>query len=85
MFFDKGVPKNSAKFARKQLCWILFLINTAWKVSKYGVISDWYFPVFDLNTGVLLVLELMLESDQVHGYFVIAFILKSSVSVLSGD
>ena len=54
-------------------------------MSKYGVISDSYFPVFDLNTGVLLVLELMLESDQVHGYFVIAFILKSSVSVLSGD
>ena len=54
-------------------------------MSKYGVISDSYFPVFDLNTGVLLVLELVLESDQVHGYFVLVFILKFSVSVLSGD
>ena len=27
----------------------LFL-NTAWKVSKYGVISGPYFPVFGLNT-----------------------------------
>ena len=25
--------------------------NTAWKVSKYGVISGPYFPVFGLNTG----------------------------------
>ena len=24
---------------------------TAWKVSKYGVISGPYFPVFELNTG----------------------------------
>ena len=24
---------------------------TAWKVSKYGVISGQYFPVFELNTG----------------------------------
>ena len=25
--------------------------NTEWKVSKYGVISGAYFPVFGLNTG----------------------------------
>ena len=25
--------------------------STAWKVSKYGVISGPYFPVFGLNTG----------------------------------
>ena len=25
--------------------------NTAWKVSKYGVISGPYFPVFGLNTA----------------------------------
>ena len=25
--------------------------NTAWKVSKYGVISGPYFPVLGLNTG----------------------------------
>ena len=26
-------------------------INTAWKVSKYGVFSGPYLPVFSLNTG----------------------------------
>ena len=26
--------------------------NTAWKVSKYGVFSGLYFPVFRLNTGI---------------------------------
>ena len=26
-------------------------MNTGWKVSKYGVISSPYFPVFKLNTG----------------------------------
>ena len=26
-------------------------IYTAWKVSKYGVISGLYFPVFGLNKG----------------------------------
>ena len=26
-------------------------IITAWKVSKYGVISSPYFPVFNVNTG----------------------------------
>ena len=33
---------------------IVSLINddTAWKVSKYGVISGPYFPVFGLNTGI---------------------------------
>ena len=34
--------------------WILCSISyplTAWKVSKYGVISGPYFPVFGLNTG----------------------------------
>ena len=25
--------------------------NTAWKVSKYGVVSGPYFPVFGLDTG----------------------------------
>ena len=25
--------------------------NTAWKVSKYGVISGLYFRIFGLNTG----------------------------------
>ena len=28
------------------------VINTAWKVSKYGVLSGPYFPVFSLNTKI---------------------------------
>ena len=28
------------------------LIYTAWKVSKYGVVSGPYFPVFGLNTEI---------------------------------
>ena len=28
------------------------VINTAWKVSKYGVFSGPYFPVFSLNTKI---------------------------------
>ena len=36
----------------KMSCAVFVLISfTAWKVSKYGVISDPYFPVFGLNTG----------------------------------
>ena len=33
--------------------WMILLkrITTAWKVSKYGVVSGPYFPVFVLNTG----------------------------------
>ena len=26
-------------------------MSTAWKLSKYGVFSGSYFPVFGLNTG----------------------------------
>ena len=26
-------------------------VSSAWKVSKYGVLSGPYFPVFGLNTG----------------------------------
>ena len=29
--------------------------NPAWKVSKYGVFSGPYFPVFGLNTGIYFV------------------------------
>ena len=33
--------------------WMILLkrITTAWKVSKYGVVSGPYFPVFVMNTG----------------------------------
>ena len=30
----------------------LSAVSTAWKVSKYGVISGPYFPVFGLNTEI---------------------------------
>ena len=29
----------------------LLIIFTGWKVSRYGVFSDLYFPVFSRNTG----------------------------------
>ena len=29
----------------------IYFVHTAWKVSKYGVISGLYFPAFELNTG----------------------------------
>ena len=31
--------------------WLSVFFITVWKVSKYGVISGPYFPVFALNTG----------------------------------
>ena len=27
------------------------MMATAWKVSKYGIVSGPYFPIFGLNTG----------------------------------
>ena len=36
--------------------------NTAWKVSKYGVISGPYFPVFGLNTEIYEV-NLRIQSE----------------------
>ena len=38
------------------------LIGTALKVSKYGVFSGWYFPVFLLNTEVYEV-KLHIQSE----------------------
>ena len=34
---------------------VVTIINTAWKVFKYGVISCPYFPVFGLNTEIYFV------------------------------
>ena len=31
--------------------WCFQGVHTVWKVSKYGVISGLYFPVFSPNTG----------------------------------
>ena len=39
-----------------------FKINIAWKVSKYGVISGPYFPVFELNTEIFGV-NLRIQSE----------------------
>ena len=38
-----------SKLRRFNILWITY---TAWKVSKYGVISGPYFPVFGLNTMI---------------------------------
>ena len=36
----------------KKCCDTLIKFSTAWKVSKYGVFSGPYFPVFGLNTEI---------------------------------
>ena len=42
-------------------------IHTAWKVSKYGVISGPYFPVFGLNTDIYGVsLRIQSEYMKIH-------------------
>ena len=51
--------------------------NTAWKVSKYRVISGWYFPVFGLNAEIYFVnLRIQFEyrkirtrNNSVFGHF----------------
>ena len=40
----------------------LFNLHTAWKVSKYGVVSGPYFLVFRLNTGIYSV-NLHIQSE----------------------
>ena len=47
------------------------LINTAWKVSKYVVISGPYFPVFGLNT----------EIDEVNHETYAAIMIKHEADV----
>ena len=37
------------------------LVITAWKVSKYGVFSGLYFPVFGLNTKIYFVFTLIIS------------------------
>ena len=60
---DSHLPKSSGKIFFWICCIVFICFNegsqkmmkiafyTAWKVSKYGVICDPYFPVFGLNTG----------------------------------
>ena len=52
-------------------------LNTAWKVCKYGVFSDRYFPIFGLNTEIYSI-NLRIQSEyrkirtsknSVSGYF----------------
>ena len=39
------------------------LIPTAWKVSKYGVISGPYFPVFGLNTEIYFLHSVLINNQ----------------------
>ena len=60
IFLHPPGPSNSFTWPmRKDICWAPYmnvickirpLTTTAWKKSKYGVISGPYFPVFGLNT-----------------------------------
>ena len=48
----KGTFFFSYLFSKRSLDFVFWLSSTAWKVSKYGVISGSYFPVFELNTEI---------------------------------
>ena len=53
-FHDEGqLSANCLFYCFSHFAWnFFFSVLTAWKVSKYGVISGPYFPVFGLNTGI---------------------------------
>ena len=53
LMFDLGnCTLMFLKLSHLKVLWVLLLVkHTAWKVSKYGVISCPYFTVFGLNTG----------------------------------
>ena len=55
-FTVNSVPFFCCKF------WIFIFSTTAWKMSKYGVISGPYFPVFRLNTEICFV-NLRIQSE----------------------
>ena len=55
LFNEKFTSKNQKNLKKSEKC--LKRIkkkknNTTWKVSKYGVISGPYFPVFGLNMKI---------------------------------
>ena len=50
----KRVWENSCRLQNVSSKIFHRILNTAWKVSKYGVISGLYFPVFGLNTEIYL-------------------------------
>ena len=75
IFFKIGVLKNFAIFARKHLCWSL--------ASKlYSILLGYKIDVFHITCAIALFsfITLVFES-RIHGYFVLAFILKILVSV----
>ena len=45
----------------------IFNCHTAWKVSKCGVISGPYFPVFRLNTGIYEVISVFSPNTVKYG------------------
>ena len=63
----------------------LIIINTEWKVSKYGVLSGPYFPVFGLNTEIYFVniriqsenREIRTRKNSVFGHFSCSVILSN--------
>ena len=49
------------------MCFIYFESITAWKMSKYGVISGPYFPVFGLNTEIYGVISVFNLNTRKYG------------------
>ena len=61
--FSVNIAKNLKTTILKNICkWLLLPLVTTWKVSKYGVISGPYFPVYRLNTEIYSV-NLRIESE----------------------
>ena len=48
--FQNDTFPNNIDFLNLRMKLTIIIKSTAWKVSKYGVISGPYFPVFGLNT-----------------------------------
>ena len=51
-YCEKMRWRRGCAFCFLCLCFRRGFINTAWKVSKYGVFSGPYFPVIGLNTEI---------------------------------
>ena len=75
----KDVAAAGKKFKEEPKRWVKLILNlsaktylhTVWKVSKYGVISGPYLPVFGLNTGKYRP-EITLYLDNFHAVAITA-------------
>ena len=50
--FEEKVYNSRTNLTCLENCWLIKLLITVWKVSKYWVFFGPYFPVFGLNTEI---------------------------------